>query len=198
MSVLERETPILVAEAGFPRLSELKALLEGFHLHNLTTTGRGYRAIEIARRVDFKLIIVSNSLVNMFGIDVIEAIRQKGKNIDTPIFFLIEPHEKLLREKAFSLGVTLVLEKPLGEKELREALEVKMNKQVISKSDEKTRVKAAMGSLHEAVAFAKDLRGKEEYSVAETEFCNGLTEVFCGLAEVYLSQGDLDSAAYVI
>lgn len=198
MGVLDPETPILVAEAGFFRLNQLRGLLGEFYLQNLTTTGRGSRAIEMARRVDFKLIIVSDSLVNMHGIDVIEAIRQKGKNTDTPIFFLVEPYETMSRSRAFDLSVVHILEKPLKENELREALEMTTGEQVVSKLDEEKRVKTSMLPLHEAVAFAKSLRVSEDYNVAETEFCNGLTEVFCGLAEVYLSKGDKNSAAYVI
>ena len=87
---MDSDIPILIAEANFTHLSELKRNFEQFFLKNLNLTGRGFRAIELSRREKFDVIFISNPLVDLEGLQVIQAIREGGKNTTTPIVFVSE------------------------------------------------------------------------------------------------------------
>ncbi len=188
------DVPILIAEANFTHLSELKRNFEQLFLKNLSVTGRGFRAVELSRRKKFEVIFVANSLVNLDGLQVIQAMREEGKNTSTPIVFLSEHPEDSIIKMASDLGASSTICKPITQEALRGILEDILDTQIITESEERDRVEDSMQEAQKAVTFARKLRSDGDYELAQDAFRNALVEVFCGLAEVYLSKGDKDAA----
>ncbi len=188
------DPPILIIEAGFSTQSAIKQLLELFGLRNVTVTGRGYRAIEVSERRKFGVILVANRLVQIDGVEVIQSIRERGMNIDTPVVFIGEHENDYMIRKAFQYGATASLHRPLAPETLQAILENILKIPLTTPEEERVRVQKSMEPMKRAVKFAKKLRSEGEFEIAEEEFKKGLVEIFCGLAEVYLSKGDREAA----
>ncbi len=185
---------ILVVEPKFSSQSGFKILLDQFGLQNVTVTGRGYRAIELCKRQKFDLIFIANPLIQLEGVDVIHVIREQGLNTGTPIIFIGQHETDYLIRKARRCGATASVHKPLTTTAIRGVLEEALRLRLTTPEEEIARVKTSMEPMRRAVEFAKKLRSKGEFELAEEEFKKGLVEIFCGLAEVYLSKGDAEAA----
>jgi Tfp pilus assembly protein PilF/CheY-like chemotaxis protein len=192
------DVPILIAEANFTDLSELKRNFEQLFLKNLSVTGRGFRAVELSRRIKFEVIFVANPLVNLDGLQVIQAMREEGKNTSTPIVFLSEQSGESIIEMASEFGASSTICKPITQEALRGVLEDILDTQIITKSEERDRVQDSMQEAQKAVNFARKLRSDGDYELAQDAFRTALVEVFCGLAEVYLSKGDKNAADEIL
>jgi Tfp pilus assembly protein PilF len=192
------DVPILIAEANFIHLSELKRNFEQLFLKNLSVTGRGFRAVELSQRKKFEVIFVANPLANLDGLQVIQAMREEGKNTSTPIVFLSEQPGDSTIEMASELGASSTICKPITQEALRGILEEILDTQIITESEERDRVQDSMQEAQKAVDFARKLRSDGDYELAQDAFRNALVEVFCGLAEVYLSKGDKKAADEIL
>jgi tetratricopeptide (TPR) repeat protein len=195
---LDPDIPILVAESNFSHLSGLKQKFEELYLKNLHVTGRGFRAIELCKRHKFGVIFIANPLVNLDGLQVIHSIREEGKNVSTPIVFLTEFKGDKLGQKALSLGANAWIDKPITRGMLRNTLEKILDTQIVTQSEERGRVDNSMKDAKKVVEFARSLRAQGDYELAQEAFREGLVEVFCGLAEIYLSKGDKDAANEIL
>jgi tetratricopeptide (TPR) repeat protein len=188
------DIPILIVDANFGVQSVIKKHLECFKFHDVTGTGRGYRAVELCGRRKFEVILVSNGLVQLEGIDVIQTVREQGLNTGTPIVFISESENDYMVQKAYRSGATASVPKTASSDMLRAVLENALKRSITTDEEERERVQKSMEPMRKAVEFAKKLRVKGEYQLAEEEFQKGLVEIFCGLAEVYLSKGDKEAA----
>ncbi len=189
---------ILIAERSPLHLPKFKEMFADFRLKNLTITGNGYKAITYGRENKYGLIFVGQPLSNVDGINTIEALRADGLNTDTPIIFSWEGVEKTLLQRASSIGATGFLQKPIEEVHFRRLFEIVLNKYIVSFDDERERAHEAMKPMVQATEFAKNIRLQGDYEAAETAFKKGLVELFCGLAEVYLSGGNPSYANRVL
>jgi tetratricopeptide (TPR) repeat protein len=185
---------ILVVEPKFSSQSGFRILLEQFGLHNVIITGRGYRAIELGERRKFDIIFIANPLVQLEGVDVIEVLRKRGLNTQTPIVFIGQNENDYLIKKAIRCGATKSVHKPLTTTAIRGVLEETLRLRLTTPEEEIARVQTSMEPMRRAVEFAKNLRSKGEFELAEEEFKKGVVEIFCGLAEIYLSKGDEEAA----
>ncbi|MDP6366800.1 MAG: hypothetical protein QF787_11715 [Nitrospinota bacterium] len=141
---------------------------------------------------------VGQPLSNVDGINTIEALRADGLNTDTPIIFSWEGMGKTLLQRTSSIGATGFLQKQIEEIHFRRLFEIVLNKYVVSFDDERERAHEAMKPMVQATEFAKNIRLQGDYEAAETAFKTGLIELFCGLAEVYLSGGNPSYANRVL
>jgi tetratricopeptide (TPR) repeat protein len=189
---------ILVVEPKFSSQSGFRILLEQFGLHNVIITGRGYRAVELGEHQKFDIIFIANPLVQLEGVDVIEVLRERGLNTQTPIVFIGQSENDYLIKKAIRCGATTSVHKPLTTTAIRGVLEETLRLRLTTPEEEMARVQASMEPMRRAVEFAKNLRSKGEFELAEEEFKKGVVEIFCGLAEVYLSKGDEEAAEAAI
>jgi tetratricopeptide (TPR) repeat protein len=189
---------VLMAEKSPLHIPRLKGLFADFQLSNVTYTGDGYRAISYAKEKKFDLIFIGQTLSNVNGTSVLESLREASENIDTPVVYLWEGVEKTLLDKATSLGANAFLQKPVEEVHFRKVFELTLHKYVVSFDDERERANEAMKPMVMAADFARNIRLQGDYDAAEEAFRNGLMELFCGLAEVYLSKGNPSYANRVI
>ena len=187
---LDPTIPILLAERSPLQLPRFKRLLADFQLENVTITGNGYRAVKLGREKKFELILIGHSLNDVDGINVIEALRADGENTETPIVFMWEGVEKTLIDRAISVKANGTLQKPVEETYFRRIFETHLGKYIVSVDDERERAHEAMKPMIQAADFAKNIRSQGDYEAAENAFKAGLIELFCGLAEVYLSMGN--------
>lgn len=192
------DIPILIAESCYSDLSDMKRSFAHLFLNNVTSTGRAYRAIDLARRKKFEIIFISDPLVHLDGLSVIHAIRKEGKNTSTPIIFVSEYPGDPGAEKAEILGADKVISKPIVQESLRSVLEDILDIPLITDTEEKDRIREAMKEARIAVEAGRKLRLEGDYELAEEAFRKALAEVFCGLAEVYLSKGDRNGAEEVL
>lgn len=196
--VVDPEIPILIAESNYTDLSKLKRNFEKLFFKNLSATGRGYRAVELGVRQKYEAIFVSNALIHLDGLQVIQSIREEGENISTPIIFVSENRGDPLVEKGSILGADRTIYKPITQESLRSLLEDILDTHIITESEEKDRIMDAMKEARLAIEFAKKLRMDGEYELAHEAFRKVLAETLCGLAEVYLSKGDKKGADEII
>ncbi len=192
------DIPILIAESSYTDLSSLKQNFEEFFFKNLSVTGRGYRAVELGARQKYEAIFVSNSLVHLDGLQVIQSIREEGENTSTPIIFVSDYQGDSLVEQASALGADRTIYKPVTQTSLRSLLEDVLDIHIITESEEKDRVRDAMKEVRIVVEFAKKLRMEGDYELAHEAFRKALAETLCGLAEVYLSKGDKEGADKIL
>ena len=189
---------ILLAEKSPLHLPQIKGIFADFHLTNLTFTGNGFRAISYGKEKKFDLIFVCQTLSDVDGISTIESLHTEGMNTETPIVFTWEGIEKTLLKRATAVGAKAFLQKPFEEIHFRKIFEDLLNKYLVSYDDERERAHEAMKPMVQAADFARNIRLQGDFEAAETAFKNGILELFCGLAEVYLSGGNASYANRVL
>lgn len=185
---------ILVAEKSPLHLAAFQRFFEEFQLRNVTVTGNGLRAIRLGRESRFDLILVGASLAKMEGLSVVEAIREEGESTGTPIVFTFVQDEERIVHTAVSRGASAFLKKPLEEAAFRDLFRVLLGKHLVSLTEERRRVEESMQPMARAVEYGRSLRREGDFQAAEAAFRDGLLEIFCGLAEVYLSKGFREGA----
>lgn len=195
---VDLDIPILIAESSYADLESLKRSFEHLFLRNITSTGRGLRTIELSERERFEIIFVSNPLVYLDGLSVIKSIREEGENISTPIVFVSEFIGDPAAEKASALGANRTICKPISQETLRSLLENILNILIITETEEKDRIHDTMREARVAVENGRKFRREGEFELAADAYRKAIAEVFCGLAEVYLSKGDKEGAEEVL
>ena len=196
---IERDSPILLAESHPIYLAAFRRLFDEFQMHNITATGNGFRVVQLSKERRFDLIVLGNILSFQDGTRVLRTLREKGGNTSTPLIFSYElKREEKAARQASSEGASAIFPKPPEEEPLREIIENLLGKQIYTKTEERERIDESMKPMFQAIRFGKKLRLEGELKEAESAFLDGLVEVFCGLAEIYLSKSDQGKAERIL
>ncbi len=109
---------ILVAEDSFALANLLTFVLKnsGFEV-DLHRTGSS--ALKAGSTQKYDMILLDQQMPHLTGLEVIEALRGEGPNLDTPVFLCTaKSHEINANEVKQRLAVAEVFQKPFSPKEL--------------------------------------------------------------------------------
>ncbi len=109
---------ILVAEDSFALANLLTFVLKnaGFEVDVHRTGASAYEAL---CRQPYDILLLDQQMPKMTGLEIIEAIRHAGPNIDTPVFLCTaKSHEISLEAKRIGLAISAIIHKPFSPKDL--------------------------------------------------------------------------------
>ncbi|HBK79843.1 MAG TPA: hypothetical protein DDZ83_09245 [Nitrospinae bacterium] len=135
---------------------------------------------------------------------MVAKIRSEGKNTKSPIIYMHQAGEELAAQKAVESGASATLKRPVEERALRELTESLLDKYIliVSKGEERDQENqsATMSEVERGQRLLErgDLEGAEAAFEGAMMTGGGSSDVFCGLAEVYLARGDKEAAEQVL
>ncbi|MEK6710300.1 MAG: tetratricopeptide repeat protein [Nitrospinota bacterium] len=198
------DSPIFVAESDPKGKGALNRILSEFQLGNVTFTDDFYKALHKGRFEPYALLLVSQTIDKGDSLKLLANLRRQGKNTKSPIVFLHNPGDSAAKAQAEGAGADGVIEKPLEEEPLRALLEKVLGKHILTRKAQTAQEQGYSSATSEAVERGKRLLARGDLQGAGEAFENALVtgagsaEVYCGLAEVYLSRGEKESAEQVI
>ena len=112
---------------------------------------------------------------------MVAKIRSEGKNTKSPIIYMHQAGEELEAQKAVESGASATLKRPVEERDQE------------NQSATMSEVERGQRLLERG-----DLEGAEAAFEGAMMTGGGSSDVFCGLAEVYLARGDKEAAEQVL
>ena len=131
---------------------------------------------------------------------MVAKIRSEGKNTKSPIIYMHQAGEELAAQKAVESGASATLKRPVEERALRELTESLLDKYILTVSKEEEQDQENQSATMSEVERGQRLLERGDLEGAEAAFegammtGGGSSDVFCGLAEVYLARGDKEAA----
>lgn len=109
---------ILVAEDSFALANLLSFVLKtaGFDVDIHRT---GLSAYEALCRQPYGILLLDQQMPKMTGLEIMQAVRAEGPNVDTPAFLCTaKSHEISLEAKREELRISAIIHKPFSPKDL--------------------------------------------------------------------------------
>ncbi len=192
---IDEDAPILIAESSPVYLAVMKEHLAGFRLQKITTAKDGQELLSATEEKSYEFIIIGDSLAKTNSLLAISNIRTDGKNKETPIIFLYDDSlelaekEDLIRD-ATAEGASAVLGKPIDLSTFRNTIEKILGKVIVTAEEMKSRSKKSLAATDKAIELANNLRDKGDFEESESLYVEAILNVFYGLAEMHLFNGD--------
>ncbi len=195
--------PILIAESSPIHFSVLREYMADFCLQNITLAKDGHELISAIEEKTYEFIVIGDPLAKTSSLHSISQIRTQGKNKETPIIFLydqgLEASEKEnLIHDAIAEGASEALCKPIDQNALRIVIEKILEKIIVTAKEVKTRSKKSLAATEKAIDLANNLRDSGDFKQAEEMYIEAILNVFYGLAEMYVFNGDKVNSDYIL
>lgn len=116
-----RDPAIFVVDDDEPVRDSTCALLES---HGMPVTAYG-SALEFLGQLNFRhgdCLILDNHMPGMTGVELVEELRERGVRL--PIIMYTGRADAILKERALRAGVLIVLDKPVNEDHLLQAIAI--------------------------------------------------------------------------
>ncbi len=104
-----------------------KVIQEKFPSYKVVGTENAYRALEIVLDKTPSLVITANEMPLMNGINFLENIRKEDRNFNIPVIVFADTVPDELKSNLNSLGVSIILQKPVNTDILCERLQSILN-----------------------------------------------------------------------
>jgi len=119
---IPKDIAILIVDDVASARSIVTRLLKGLGFSNITESGEGGKAIEVAQSNDFDLVITDLHLKDMLGTEMMDKIRADPKNGDLPFVVMTSDMSREAFEKVKKkLSITYML-KPFNKVRLSEKM----------------------------------------------------------------------------